>query len=88
MAFMVSAVYSADMAHTHLSQDERDIIAVLRGEGRTLRSIAEQIKRDPSTLSREFKRNAPPHSYGLLSSSQSARASSGAKSGKPQEGTS
>lgn len=48
------------MAYTHLSQDERDMIAVLRGEGQSLRTIAQQIHRDPGTLSRELKRNAPP----------------------------
>lgn len=48
------------MTYTHLSQDERDIIAVLRGEGHTLRSIAKQMNRNPGTLSRELKRNAPP----------------------------
>lgn len=48
------------MIYTHLSQDERDVIAVLRGEGHTIRSIAKQMKRDPGTLSRELKRNAPP----------------------------
>ena len=36
------------------------MIAVLRGEGRTLRFIAKKMKRDPGTLSRELKRNAPP----------------------------
>lgn len=48
------------MAYTHLTNDERDLIAVLRGEGASLRSIARQMKRDPGTLSRELKRNAPP----------------------------
>ena len=48
------------MPYTHLSQDERDAIAVLRGEGRSLRFIAKKIKRDPGTLSRELKRNGAP----------------------------
>lgn len=48
------------MAYTHLSQDERDTIAVLRSEGRSLRCIAKKMHRDPGTLSRELKRNAPP----------------------------
>ena len=48
------------MIYSHLSQDERDVIAVLRGEGRTLRFIAKKMKRDPGTLSRELKRNVPP----------------------------
>lgn len=48
------------MVYTHLSQDERDTIAVLRSEGHSLRSIAKKMKRDHGTLSRELKRNAPP----------------------------
>lgn len=48
------------MPYTHLSQDERDTIAVLRSEGRSLRFIAKKMNRDPGTLSRELKRNAPP----------------------------
>lgn len=44
----------------HLTVDERDLIAVLRGEGETLREIARRLSRDPSTLSRELRRNAPP----------------------------
>lgn len=48
------------MTYTHLSQDERDLLAVLLGEGRSLRSIGKQMNRDPGTLSRELKRNAPP----------------------------
>lgn len=46
--------------YTHLFKEERDLIAVLRGEGRSLRSIARELGRDPGTLSRELKRNAPP----------------------------
>lgn len=46
--------------YRHLSKEERDVLAVLRGEGRSLREIARRLKRDPGTLSRELKRNAPP----------------------------
>lgn len=48
------------MTYIHLTQDERDTIAVLRSEGRSLRFIAKKMNRDPGTLSRELKRNAPP----------------------------
>jgi transposase, IS30 family len=50
----------SNKAYTHLSKEERDLIAVLRGEGRKLRFIARELGRDPGTLSRELKRNAPP----------------------------
>lgn len=46
--------------YQHLSQRERDMIAVLRSRGETLRAIARRLKRDPATLSRELKRNSPP----------------------------
>lgn len=50
--------------YEHLSKEERDLIAVLRGEGQTIRSIARELGRNPGTLSRELKRNAPPINSG------------------------
>ncbi|HKY62312.1 MAG TPA: IS30 family transposase [bacterium] len=44
----------------HLSIEERDLIAVMRGQGKSFREIAGKLGRCPSTISREFKRNAPP----------------------------
>lgn len=35
-------------------------MAVMRSEGKSLRQIAGRLKRAPSTISRELKRNAPP----------------------------
>lgn len=46
--------------YEHLSEYERDILAVMRGEGQSLRSIARFLRRDPGTISRELRRNAPP----------------------------
>ena len=43
-----------------MSVEERDILAVLRSQGHSLRAIARFLNRSPSTLSRELKRNAPP----------------------------
>lgn len=43
-----------------LSVDDRILIADLRREGRSLRSIAAELGRDPSTISREVRRNAHP----------------------------
>ena len=45
--------------YKHLSVEERDILAVLRSQGHSLREIARFLNRSPSTLSRELKRNAP-----------------------------
>lgn len=46
--------------YQHLSQRERDMIAVLRSRGETLRAIARRLDRDPATISRELRRNSPP----------------------------
>ena len=46
--------------YEHLSGEERDKIAVLRAKGFTIREIARRLKRNPSTLSRELKRNKSP----------------------------
>jgi len=46
--------------YQHLNTNERDLLAVLKSKDKSLREIAEILKRSPSTLSRELKRNAPP----------------------------
>lgn len=46
--------------YTHLNAHERDLLAVLKSQGRSLRQIARILGRDPGTLSRELRRNAPP----------------------------
>jgi IS30 family transposase len=40
------------------------MIAVLRSQGASLRSIARQLQRNPSTISRELQRNTPPINRG------------------------
>ncbi len=47
-------------AYRQLNPNDRDILAVLKSKGKSLREIAMVLKRSPSTLSRELKRNAPP----------------------------
>jgi IS30 family transposase len=44
----------------HLNQKERDLIAILKAAGQSLRAIARRLRRNPGTISRELKRNAPP----------------------------
>ena len=46
--------------YQHLTSHERDVLAVLRSNGRSLRQIAAILRRSPSTLARELRRNAPP----------------------------
>ena len=46
----------------YLSEDERVVIADLHREGQGVRSIARQLGRAPSTISREVRRNSHPGS--------------------------
>jgi len=46
--------------YRHLSEEERDKLAIYRAQGWSLRAIARKLGRDPATLSRELKRNAAP----------------------------
>jgi len=45
--------------YSHLTEKERDMIAVLKARGKTLSDIAIEIGRHKSTISRELNRNAP-----------------------------
>lgn len=46
--------------YKHFTSYERDLLSVLKSKGKSLREIARVLKRDPATISRELKRNAPP----------------------------
>lgn len=46
----------------YLSFEEREEIAILRAQGRGVRSIARTLGRDPGTISRELRRNAATRS--------------------------
>ncbi|MFQ5329538.1 MAG: helix-turn-helix domain-containing protein, partial [Thermodesulfobacteriota bacterium] len=46
--------------YRHLSLTERDNLMELMIDGMSLRKIAEELGRSPSTLSRELSRNATP----------------------------
>lgn len=48
------------MKYRHLTTEERDKLAVLRGQGKSLREIAAELGRNHTTLSREIKRNGAP----------------------------
>ena len=43
--------------YKHLSKEERDRLAILKGQGQSIRAIAAQLGRSPSTVSRELHRN-------------------------------
>jgi IS30 family transposase len=44
--------------YSHLSDDERDQIAILRAAGRSMGAIARALGRAKTTISRELQRNA------------------------------
>ncbi len=45
--------------YRHLSKEERDLIAVLKAQGCSLRAIGDKLGRDKATISRELRRNTP-----------------------------
>ena len=47
-------------SYSHLSEDERDQIGVLRAAGRSMGTIARALGRAKATISRELQRNALP----------------------------
>ena len=49
-----------DTTYKQLNIEEREKVAILKGQGKGVREIARELGRDPSTISRERKRNAPP----------------------------
>src|SRR5271154_3325969 len=51
---------SGPALYSHLSEDERDQIGVLRAAGRSMGTIARALGRAKATISRELQRNALP----------------------------
>ena len=47
-------------SYSHLSENERDQIGVLRAAGRSMGAIARALGRAKTTISRELQRNALP----------------------------
>jgi IS30 family transposase len=48
----------APLKGRYLSFEEREVIALLNARGTGVREIARALKRDPSTISTELRRNA------------------------------
>ena len=46
-------------SYSHLSEDARDQIGVLRAAGRSMGAVARALGRAKGTISRELQRNAP-----------------------------
>jgi IS30 family transposase len=51
------------MAHKHLTQSEREFIALRLAKGHNLKEIAIALKRHPSTIGRELRRNQQEDDY-------------------------
>ena len=49
-----------EKTYKHLSITDRELISILKAQHKPLREIARAVNRDPATISRELKRNAPP----------------------------
>jgi IS30 family transposase len=52
--------------YKHLTEEERDMIAILKAQKMTLSYIADKIKRHKSTICRELNRNDPSIHKGYL----------------------
>jgi IS30 family transposase len=57
---VISASRTTPISTRYLSEDERITISDLRRSGATLRTIAKDLGRSPSTISRELRRNVDP----------------------------
>ena len=51
------------MSYIHLTLDERETLEELSQEEKSVRSIAQEMGRSPSTISRELRRNSTPRGY-------------------------
>jgi len=71
--------------YRHLSIAERERLLVLRAMGWSLRRIARALRRDPSTLSRELRRNAPPVHRGYYRAHRGHRGQERAEARAPGE---
>ena len=45
----------------HLSIEERESLMLFLDQGKSIRQIANELKRAPSTISRELRRNPEPY---------------------------
>jgi IS30 family transposase len=60
------------MAYKHLRPEEREVISQMLAAGASRKSIAEQLGRDRSTISRELRRNGVPGMYLAVDAQQVA----------------
>lgn len=62
MVFADNPERSDTMSHyKHLTIEERESLYLKRGQGKSIRTIAREMERSPSTISRELQRNKNSH---------------------------
>ena len=55
---MTKVTNKKENVYKHISPDERDFIAIMHSAGFRMKEIAHELKRNPSTISREISRNS------------------------------
>lgn len=61
------------MRYTRLNEEEREIISKRLAQNKSIRAIAKELGRSPSTISREIKRNQSGTGYWVFSANQKAK---------------
>ena len=69
----------------HVTRDKRSQIEALKARGCSIRSIAKQLGCDPSTISREIKRNSGKRGYRIEQADRKARERRLAASQEPKK---
>ena len=70
-----------ELSRRYLSVEERIRTADLKMAGESIRSIARQLGRAPSTISRELRRNCDSGRYGQHSAERTTRGQTGGSTG-------
>jgi len=76
--------HGAGPVSRYLSADERDLIMLKQSQGLSVRAIAGDLHRSPSTISRELRRNRRP-GYGYLAGYAHRRATAARARPKPRK---
>ena len=67
------------MQYTRLNEEEREIISKGLAQNKSIRSIAKELGRSTSTISREIKRNQSKTGYWVFSANQKAKANASSR---------
>lgn len=67
------------MQYTRISGLERDMISIRLAQNKSVRSIAQELGRSPSTISREISRNQNGSGYQAISANQKAIRNAGSR---------